>query len=1040
MRDLKTNLKKALNILVIFLLGLLASAASGQTRVTGVVTDADENAALPGVTILVKGTTLGTTSDINGNYSIEVADDQNILVFSFVGYQTFEVSIDGRSRIDVELTKTASILDEMVVIGYATQRKADLTGSVSVVNTEAFDLNISANAMQSIRGQVPGMIILSDGSPDGSVGIRIRGINSINAHTGPLFIIDGVPSTKNLNEINPQDIESMQVLKDASAASIFGSRASNGVIIITTKRGQEGETEINFQTSSGASFFANRPRVLDADQFGQAYWQAAINDGVDPNRHFLYRFIWHYDENGNAVLDEVLLPEYLDAEQTMRTANTDWFDETSRMGMQNSMNLSLSQGTERSSSMFSVGMYDNQGIVNTSRFSRVSMRLNSEYRMLNDRLKVGENLTFSYVRQTYANVHNLTLQTLPVIPVRTVDGEGWGGPVAGMNDRHNPVRLLEDNKQNHTNFFRLFGNVYLDFEPIENLTLRSSLGIDYGNFFARNMFLSYESGYLRNLRNRVTNNQNHAYKWTWTNTANYSISFGENTMDFLVGNELHSDFYQGFMASIEDFELETPDYMYLDAGTGSRNVGGFATTYRLLSYFGRANYVHDDRYLASVTLRYDGSSRLGKNNQFGLFPAASIGWRLSEENFVRNITTAFSDLKLRAGWGKTGNQAIDNLARYSIFIADYDGGDPTWGSPWGTAYDIGGTNGGNLPSGYRRTRLGNDDLRWETTTQTNVGIDFGILNHRLHGSVDYFWKKTTDMLFEPGFIGVIGEGGNQWVNGATMTNTGIELLLTYNGQINNDWRFSLTGNFATYRNEIVDLPEAVKNAYGGDGMDDNILGRPLWSFYGYVADGIFKNPDDVANSAQSVGKGLGRIRYRDLNGDGVIDHRDRTWIGIPHPDFTYGLNFTMRYRRLDFNMFWEGVSGLDVINDAKYHTDFWSVKESGSNKGVRLLDAWSPTNPDSDIPALTLIDANNENRFSTYVVESGSFLKLRYFQVGYTFRFANFENFRVFVGGQNLLTIKKWWGDNQFTGPDPENPGWGYPIPVNLTTGINISI
>jgi TonB-linked SusC/RagA family outer membrane protein len=1042
MRDFKINVKRTLGILFILLLGLSTSVALGQTRVEGTVTDANDNTTLPGVNIQVKGTTLGTTTDIDGNYTLEVPDDQNFLVFSYVGYQTLEVSIDGRSRIDVELRLSASILDEMVVVGYATQRKADLTGSVSVVDTEAFDFNISANAMQSIRGQVPGMIISSDGSPDGSVNIRIRGINSINVNTAPLFIIDGVPTTSNLNEINPQDIESMQVLKDASAASIYGSRASNGVIIITTKRGKEGETKINFKTNSGVSFFANRPRVLDSYQYGQAYWQAAINDGANPNQHYLYRYNWHYDENGNAVLDDVLLPYYLDAAQTMRTSNTDWFDETSRIGMQNSMDLSLSQGTARSSSMFSIGLYDNQGIVNTSRFSRVSMRLNSEYNMLDNRLKVGENLSFSYLQQNPANVHNLTLQTLPIIPVRTIDGEGWGGPVAGMNDRQNPVRILEDNKQNHTNFFRLFGNAYVDFKPIENLTLRSSLGIDYGNFFARNMFLSYESGYLSNSTNRVTNNQFHSYKWTWTNTVNYSISFGKSDMDFLVGNEFFNDSFQDFMASVEDFELENPDYMYLNAGTGSRNVAGGATGYRLLSYFGRTNYSYDDRYLASVTLRYDGSSRFGKNNQFGLFPAASLGWRLSEEDFIKDNTSIFSDLKLRAGWGQTGNQAIDNLARYSIFIADYNGNDPTWGSPWGTAYDIAGTNGGNLPSGYRRIRLGNDDLRWETTTQTNIGIDFGIFNHKLYGSIDYFWKTTTDMLFEPGYIGVIGEGGNQWVNGATMTNNGIELLLTYNGEINNDWRFSVTGNIATYRNEIVDLPDEVKNAYGGDGEDDNILGRPLGSFYGYVAQGIFKNPDDVANSAESIGKGLGRIRYMDLNGDGVIDHRDRTWIGIPHPDFTYGLNFTMNYRNLDFNMFWEGISGLDIINDAKYHTDFWSVRESGSNKGVRLLDAWSPANPDSDIPALTLIDSNNENRFSTYVVESGSYLKLRYFQVGYTFKFANsnIENFRVYVGGQNLLTIKKWWGDKQFTGPDPENPGWGYPIPVNLTAGINISI
>ncbi|NCA85210.1 MAG: TonB-dependent receptor [Clostridia bacterium] len=1017
---------------------LLASQSgfAQNVAVTGVVTDASSGETIPGVSILEKGTLNGTTTNIDGLYSINVPVGAT-LIFSFVGKETQEKLITSDGEMDVTLESSMVELDQIVVVGYGTRKKKDLIGAVSVVETKSFDEYVSANAMQSIQGKVPGMIISSDGSPDGSVDIKIRGINSINANTTPLFVIDGVPTTSNLNELNPQDIESMQVLKDASAASIYGSRASNGVVIITTKKGTAGKTKVNVKTNAGLSFYAKRPSVLDSYQYGQAYWQAAVNDGQDPNQHYLYQYDWHYDADGNPVLDNVLLPKYLDADQTMLTSNTDWYNEISRIGNQKTMDLSFSQGTDRGRSMFSIGLYDNQGIINTSRFSRVNARLNSDYDMFDGRLTIGENLSFSYLKETNTDVLNLTLQTLPVIPVHTVDGIGWGGPVAGMNDRQNPVRLLEDNDQNHSNFMRIFGNAYLDFEIIDDLVFHSSFGIDYGNYYSRLMTYSYQSGYLTNPTNRVNNFQSHTFKYTFTNTLNYKLQVGKHDWDFLAGTEMFSDSYEEFGAGVEDFELEDPDYMYINAGTGAKSVLGSGTGYRLLSYFGKANYTFNNKYLASVTMRYDGSSRFGANNQFGLFPAASAGWRISEEDFFKESVDIMSDFKLRAGWGQTGNQAIDNLARYSIFISDYDGGDPTWASPWGTAYDIGGYNTSGLPSGYRRVRLGNDDLKWETTTQTNIGIDYGFKNQQLRGSIDYFWKKTEDMLFEPGYIGVIGEGGNQWVNGAAMTNHGLEFLISWNEMVSEDFDYSITGNLSSYVNEIVDLPEAVENAYGGNGRGDNILGHPLGSFYGYVADGLYRTEDEVANSPESVGKGLGRIRFKDLNGDGVITDDDRTWIGIPHPDFTYGLNFSVNYKGFDFNMFWEGVVGIDVINQAKYHTDFWSVKESGSNKGDRLLGAWSPTNTGSDIPALTLIDANNENRFSTYVVESGSYLKLRYLQVGYTFDLpkSGIDKLRVYLGGQNLVTIKS----KSFTGIDPETPNWGYPIPVTLTAGVNLT-
>ncbi|NLX27622.1 MAG: TonB-dependent receptor [Bacteroidales bacterium] len=1034
------DFSKMSSFILVILCTFLATQAFAQKRtISGKVTESGTGLSLPGVNIIEKGTMNGVITDMDGNYSLTV-DENGILVFSFIGFTSQEIPVKGKTSLDVVLMEEARGLDEVVVTGYQTQRKADLTGAVSVVAVEDLEKNVTANAMKSLQGQVAGMFVTSDGRPSGAANVQIRGINSINASTTPLYIIDGVPTTAGMHEINPNDIESMQVLKDAAAASIYGSRASNGVIIITTKKGKSDKTVLEVKSHVGTSFYANRPQVLNTMEYGQAYWQAAVNDGADPNRHFLYKYQWHANEEGVPVLDNILLPKYLDANKTMLTSNTNWYNEISRVGIEQNHNVTFSKGNQAGSSLFSLGFYDNQGIIKTTGFNRLSARINSDYKLFNGKFRVGENLSMTKTLESNTDVLNLTLQTLPVIPVHTETG-GWGGPVAGMNDRHNPVRILEDNKQNHYNYLRLYGNVYGELDLMKGLTFRSNYGIDYGSFFERILVYSYKSGYLNNDLNRVNNKQSHSIKQTLSNTLIYNLAAGKSKIDFLAGMESYGEYFEEFEAGIETFEVEDPDYMYINAGTGKRNTAGWGTEYRLLSYFGKVDYNFSDRYLASMTLRYDGSSRFGKNNKFGMFPAASIGWRINEESFMEDLDK-ISNLKLRFGWGQTGNQAINNLARYSVYVTDYNGGNPTWASPWGTAYDIAGTGGAGIPSGYKRTRLGNDDLKWETTTQSNIGLDFGFWDQKLSGSLEFYSKKTEDMLFEPGYIGVIGEGGNQFVNGATMTNKGVELVVDYRGAaFGKKLSYNITGNIAANRNKIVDLPEAVRNAYGGNGRDQNILGRPLWSYYGYVADGIFKDPDDVANSAESVGKALGRIKYKDLDGNGVITDDDRAWLGNPHPDFTYGLNFSASYQNFDLSFFWQGVVGNTVVNDAKFHTDFWSVKENGSNKGTRLLDAWSPLNPDSNIPALTLVDSNNENRFSTYVLESGSYLKLRNLQVGYTLplKDAVVTKARVYAGGQNLVILSKWWGDDKFTGLDPENPGWGYPIPTNFTFGVNLT-
>src|SRR5690606_14451913 len=637
------------------------------------------------------------------------------------------------------------------------------------------------NPMQAMQGRVAGVKITSDGSPSGgNTNILIRGVGTLN-NTDPLYIIDGVPTKSGMHELNGNDIESIQVLKDAASASIYGSRASNGVIVITTKSGKNGKMRVNFKNYTSISQYSNKQDVLNANEYGQVLWQAMVNDGIDPNSNNLrYQFDWS-ENGGSPVLNQIIIPELLDDQKTLRSADTDWFDELSRIGIAQSYDLSVSNGTEKGNYLLSLGYYDNQGIIKQTNFNRISARMNSSYKLFNDRVTIGENFTINRTEEV-ANPEVLdpALRALPIIPVRTVDGKGWGGPVGGMNDRQNPVRLLEYNKDNTNEFQRIFGNVYIDVEPIENLHIKTNLGVDQGSFYRRTLQRSYESGYLKNDQNAVTIDQNTSNKITWSNTVTYDLNLNKHKFNLLGGTELYREKFENTYLRKENFLLETPEYMYPDAGTGESFTGGSSTSFSLVSFFGKLSYDFDSRYLFSATIRRDGSSRFGANNRYGTFPAVSAGWRISNETFMED-SNVISDLKLRLGWGQTGNQEIDNNAIYSLYIADYAGGDPTWETSYGTAYDFYGTGGGLLPSGFRATQIGNDDLKWETTTQTNVGLDFGLFDQHLSGSLDLYYKETEDILVLPPYLGAIGEGGNRWVNGASMENKGVEFALLYRG-------------------------------------------------------------------------------------------------------------------------------------------------------------------------------------------------------------------------------------------------------------------
>ena len=525
---------RKLKMLVLFC--TVSFAVMAQTKsISGVVKSSEDGESLIGVTVMVKGTTTGTITNIDGKYSITVPNADAVLVFSMIGMKKEEQKVGANTTLNVTLSPDSKVMQEVIVTGYSTQKKADLTGAVTVVDVNDLKKVNNANAMQSLQGKVAGMVITTDGSPSGSgTTVRLRGIGTIG-NKDPLYIIDGVPTKEGMNQLNPNDIESIQVLKDASSSTIYGSRAANGVIIITTKKGKDGVLQISANARTSYSFYSSKLKVLNAQQYGQAFWQGKVNDGLDPNANSIsYQFDWAKDANGVPVLNKVLLPDYLNADKTLKTADTDWFKAVSQVGVSRNYDVTLSNGSEKGHSLVSVDYTKNDGIIKTTNFERVTARINTDYKLLHGKLVVGENLSLSRSSEVANNVLDPALQALPIIPIHTVDGIGWGGPVGGMNDRQNPVRLLEDNKQNNTINLRIFGNLFADAELMKHLHFKTNLGVDYTGTNYRNLQYTYQSGYLSNATNTVTNYQGSSSNWIWSNTLNYQFTKGKHAFDALV--------------------------------------------------------------------------------------------------------------------------------------------------------------------------------------------------------------------------------------------------------------------------------------------------------------------------------------------------------------------------------------------------------------------------------------------------------------------------------------------------------------------------
>ncbi|MDY9917923.1 MAG: TonB-dependent receptor [Proteiniphilum sp.] len=1011
--------------------------------IRGVVTEQSTNEPLPGTSVYVKGTTVGTITDMDGRYQLNVPSENAVLVFSFIGKKTVEQSVRGVTVIDVVMEDDATMLEELVYTGYMTQRKADLTGSVSIATSNDIIKNPSANAMKALQGKLSGVHITTNGgNPAEGVNIQIRGLSSLSGGVKPLIVLDGMPTENlNLRDINSGDIESIQVLKDAASASIYGARASGGVILIQTKKGKEGAISVEYNGSVSFSSVLNKPTLMNAEEYGIAAFRAQAYDekvyGVSMSLPTTYDFTWHRNDNGLAVLDGVKPAEWLNPEMTARGSDTDWMDEIFRTAMMTNHQVTVSQGTDRSKSLFSLGYFNNEGTQIHTFFRQYSVRSNTEYALLNNRLKIGENIALSYLQYKDANETRWAMINPPAGPVYDINGNWAGAP--GFDDFTNPVRVLTMNKDNINNYVKIIGNIFLDLDIWKGISARTQFGVDYGNAYNRAVdgIWSETGGRNSDGENYVGNWQSHPLSYVWTNTLSYSLNTGRHSLDAVAGTEFTRFVQEGFSARREGIYLEDRDFAHIGVTTGTKySLGSSADEYTYFSLFGKVNYALDSKYLLSFTLRRDGSSLFGANNRYATFPAVSAGWRINNEPFMADVE-AVSDLKLRASWGANGSvQGLPRGYTSTPFTTDY----------FGTSYPIEGNESGPLWSGYRRTWLGNPNLKWETTKQTDVAVDFGFLNQRIFGSLSYYFKKTNDVLVQVPYIAAMGEGGEPWINGANMNNQGVEFEITYRNDPTADFQYAITANIGSYRTKLVELPENVVNRYPGDGMRDFVIGKTPNILYGMVADGIFKTQEEVDNHAEQTGKAIGRIRYKDLDGNGVVDELyDRTFIGITDPDFFGGITFDLGYKNFDMNIFFQGVYGNKVNNIWKQESDLWNISvPAGKNHEKRILDAWYFDNPDSDIPAMSNSNPNSEQRFSSYFVEDGSYLKLRNIELGYTFpkQLTNammMQHLRIYASARNVLTLKKGWGKDRYTSFDPEMPGYGYLTPFTMAFGVNVT-
>jgi TonB-dependent starch-binding outer membrane protein SusC len=1001
---------------------------------------APDNQPVAGATVVVKGTNTATQTGIDGLFTLAVPNTNSVLVVTSVGFDPQEVTIGENLNITVTLKFSTSSLNEVVITGYTAQRKKDIIGAVSIVKTEDLQVTPAANLAVQLQGRAAGVVVSSAGEPGAMAVVRIRGFASAG-NNDPLYIVDGVPTT-NPAIINPMDIESLQILKDATSASIYGARATNGVIIITTKQGKSGRSNIVYDSYVGTQKITKGmiPDMINTEQYIEYLTRtnaAGFSHRVFGNYGSLsvpdFIVVSNAFKGGLPSSDPRTNPDLYNSEigasfhQILATSEgTDWFEAITQPGLMTSQQITATGGTDKANYSVGLNYFKQKGTFVNTDYERYTLRANTSFSPKKF-FRIGENLQLSYedrlggANRGEGDAWASAYRMVPYIPVYDIKG-GWGGNGVGESGNgSNPVAGLFRGKDNTNTFYRLFGNVYADVFFTPWLSARTSFGLDYGNQFEKIIVKkTYERS--ENVGTTQLTEQGWWYlNWTFTNTLTFQKTFAEDhDVKVLVGTEAIKANSRGVRAFGQNFDFETPDFVSLNTATasslGDRGIANYNTGRNsLFSYFTRLDYAYKGKYLLNATFRRDGSSLFGSENRYANFPAVGLGWRMSDEQFMQGLTW-LTDLKLRAGWGEMGSQSnVGAINQYSTFISD----------PSRTNYDINGNNT-SASQGYRAGFEGNSKTKWETTETTNFGIDATILQGKWEFSLDIYQKDTRDLLVRAFRNGMEPLIDKPFINLGTMRNTGFDFTASHKGKFSREFDYDLTLTFTHYKNKMTKLNnEGTPRIVNLERLSNAIRtenGQPISSFHGFVIDGFYNSAEEIAKGPEMNGAVVGSWRYKDLDGDNKITDADRTYLGNPHPDFQMGLNIALNYKSFDFSAFFFWNQGNEIYNYVKYYTDM-RVFVGGISTRV-LNDSWTPDNHNAKLPYLAPGAANGFTSFTTstsnsYYVEDGSYLRAKTIQLGYTLpkrligRLA-MENARVYVQAQNLFTITK------YTGPDPD--------------------
>ncbi|KQC00409.1 TonB-dependent receptor [Pedobacter sp. Hv1] len=996
--------KRIYAALVLLLLVITGLSSYAQTKLTGKVTD-ETNLPLPGVVVTQTGTSNKATTDANGIYNLTLQSGAQSLTFSYIGFTTVTVNYTG-ANIDVSLKSSSQALNEVVITGYTSQRKNSITGSVATVNMNDLSKTRIVDVAQALQGQVAGVFVAANtGAPGDGIKLRIRGEGTLG-NNDVLYVIDGVP-TRDISFLNQSDVKSMTVLKDAAAGAIYGSRAASGVVVITTNSGQVGKANINIEYFAGFHQATNLPKMLNTDQY------LTVKD-----------MAWH-NTLGNAA---TAISPYQAARSRTDLANTDWLNELFETGHSKNLQLSTSGGSKDVQYLISTGYYKQDGIVveNHDGYERFNFRANVNANVT-ERFKVGTNLQLSYAKQdklsssgdvpgvirhallrppvlgVFKNVNDPTYSAsnpYTDLPFYTGNNNGWD---KNFEYSSNPIAIVHFTNDKR-NTFQTFGNLYGEYSFLEDnsLKFRSNVGVDisfsHNKNFAQNFGDDndnnpdelYPGKGRNNKPNNLDENRGQVMSFTFSNTLNYLKTFNQkHNVNLLLGTETISSKSAAIGGSRQNFNNSTPAFQYLDYGnTANLYNSGSASSFNLVSFFANGTYDFSGKYFVTGTLRADASSRFGPNNKWGYFPSVSGGWLISNENFMKDVTW-LSNLRLRASWGQAGNQEIPNNA-YETLVSESGG-----------VVNI--------------VRYGNPDIKWETVTQTNFGIDMGILKNKLSFSAEYFVKKTDDILLTVGLPAVaVGVIERTFVNAGQVSNKGFEFALNLQ---NNDhqFKYNINANVATLTNRVNKLQEFVRNISDDNTHTKTEVGQPISSYFGLVFDGIYQNAAEVSSHlfANPNGTLPGDIRFKDLNGDGQINADDRTFIGNPVPKLTYGFAFSSSYKNFDFSFLIQGVQGVDRYNDLKQIINFDSRP---FNSMTSVLNSWHGEGTSNTLPRVTF-NNNGGGNVSSVFVEDASYVRLKNIELGYTFKVQKigFKNVRLYASAQNLFTI------TDYTGLDPES-------------------